>query len=457
MRRILAAVALALVAVPALGQIVRFHPAAPTSRTAVSVTISGLWGDGCPPRSAKATVSGNRISVELAVFQIPCQIALVRPVEYRVTAFIGLLGPGVYQMEATVPGATYGTIASATIVVREAEPALTVVPPVIFTNSGTVRIRAVGMGTCPPNVSPCRQPRVFVSFNGNLSPLGRIISPDEIEATVPLLPNPVAVPGNVYNIVVTTDDGRRREARSALFIASPDGLYDPAVFERVLIPVIFSGPGAFGSEWTTDVVIENPGGDDVPVFRTPINLRFSCGIPEGCPLESVPARGIVAVHPQWPTGLFVHAARGNDLRYNVLIRDLSRQRKAIGTELPVVREDDWYDDRLNLLNVPSDARFRVALRVYLEDDSSFFGAVPVRIFRMDTDAKLVDSFLPLDAAHNGQIPGTGWIADLSSNFAIPPGGPLRIEIASPMSGERFWAFASITNNATQHVTVISPQ
>jgi len=403
-------------------------------------------------------VSGNRISVSLAVSQIPCPILHIRAEEYRVTTFIGLLPAGVYQFEAFVPGTSFGTIAKATIAVREAEPALTVVPSVIFMNGGNVRIRSLGIGTCPPNVSPCTRPRVFVYFNGNLSPGVRILSADEVDAAIPILAVNVVPPGNgSYDIVVTTDDGRRREAKVALFVVSPDGLYDPAVFERVLIPVIFSGAGAFGSQWTTDVAIENPGSDDVPVFRTPIRLEYQCGIPEFCFPEAVPARKVVTIYPQWPTGLFVHAARGSDLRYNVLIRDLSRQRKALGTEIPVVREDDWYEDELNLLNVPSDPRFRVALRVYVESDSSFFGSVPVRIFRMDSDETLVDSALPLDSAHNGQIPGTNWIANLSTHFAIPAGTPLRIEIGAPMSGERFWAFASITNNSTQHVTVVSPQ
>lgn len=234
MGRILSVAAIVLIAVPSVAVNVRFHPPGPTSRTAVSATISGLWGDGCPPLSGIASVSGNRISVALAVSQIPCLIAHVRAQEYRVTTFIGLLPAGAYQMEAFLPGTSFGTIARATISVREAEPALTAVPSVIFMNGGNVRIRSLGIGTCPPNVSPCTQPRVFVYFNGALSPGVRILSADEVEAAIPILAAPVVPPGNAYDIVVTTDDGRRREAKAALFIVSPNGLYDPAVFERVL-------------------------------------------------------------------------------------------------------------------------------------------------------------------------------------------------------------------------------
>ncbi|MEO6486947.1 MAG: hypothetical protein ABIO78_03275, partial [Thermoanaerobaculia bacterium] len=113
MGRILAVAAIVLIAVPSVAENVRFHPPGPTSRTAVSATISGLWGDGCPPLSGIATVSGNRISVALAVSQIPCPIVHIRAEEYRVTTFIGLLPAGVYQFEAFVPSTSFGTIAKA--------------------------------------------------------------------------------------------------------------------------------------------------------------------------------------------------------------------------------------------------------------------------------------------------------------------------------------------------------
>jgi len=40
---------------------------------------------------------------------------------------------------------------------------------------------------------------------------------------------------------------------------------------------------------------------------------------------------------------------------------------------------------------------------------------------------------------------------------LAPGNPIRIEVRAPEGGSRFWAFVSVTNNQTQHVTIISPQ
>ena len=240
-------------------------------------------------------------------------------------------------------------------------------------------------------------------------------------------------------------------------LTATTGVYDPSLFERVLIPVILSQEGAYGSRWVTDALIENAGDEDVTLFRTFLAAR-SCPVPEGCPLfDTLPARVVAEVIGQWTTGLFVHISRASQVRFQVLARDLSRQSEALGTEIPVVRENDWRSGPIHLMNVPADPRFRVTLRVYLEGDVEAFSWVPIRIFRMGSVTPIVDTTLSLDRSHNGQIPATGWVADLAPHYTIPAGEPLRIEIGIPGTGHRFWAFASVTNNTTQHVTVISPQ
>ena len=454
MRRFLSLLALAL-SLPAAAQTVRFDPPDPTTRTPVTMTISGLWGDGCPPLSGTSTISGNTITVRLTTSQHPCPIQTLREVEYQVTVDLGVIGrAGVYRVVAILAADPSQTVAEARLLVREASPALAVSPNVIFQRPATVRIRAAGIGTCPPNVSPCLQPVLRVQFNGADSPSVRIISPDEIEAVVPV--TDMIAPSDVYTVVVLTDDGRRLESFGALAFTSPNGFVDPALFESVLLPVVFAGPGAYDSRWVTEVLIENAGDETVRLFRTPVLVL--CPIPEGCLRDSLDPGEIATIDPRYPTGLYVHASRGNELRYNVLVKDLSRQSEALGTEIPVVREDDWSASTVHLLNIPSDARFRTALRVYSDSQTTLPAiVVPLRIYRMGSNVALVETAMPLDTAHNGQIPSTNWIADLTRQLGILPGDPLRIEIDPPLSKDRVWAFASITNNDTQHVTVISPQ
>jgi hypothetical protein len=431
-------------------QTVTFQPAAPDSRTAVAVTLSGIWGDGCPPLSAKATVlPSNRIDLRLEVAQFPCNIIPIRAVEYRVSANVGVLPAGLYTVEAHVRE-TGPVVARGRLIVREATPALTVTPSVIFgTGSQKVRIHAQGMGTCPPNVSPCIPPKVSVSFNGVPSAEVAIVDADNLDAIVPRLSDttdPVAV-------VVSTDDGRRVESRLALFVTSAQGLVDPLLFERILIPVLLEGPGAFDARWTTDAWIENASSYDVPFFRAPFPTP-ACAAPLDCNFPPVPAGQTRRIDPKWPTGVFLYPERGADIRLNVLVRDLSRQSEALGAEVPVVREDDWKSVPITLLNVPSDPRFRVSLRVYLEEETDAFNVAPVRIARMNGDL-VRETVLPLDRAHNGQIPAMGFVD--FSQYGIPSGEPLRVEVRAPEKAGRFWAFISGTNNVTQHVTIISPQ
>ena len=457
MRRLLPLLVL-LTAVPVLAQTaqtVRFDPPDPTTRTPVLMTINGLWGTGCPPLSGTSTVTGNTITVRLTTSQHPCPILPIRPVEYQVTVDLGIIERAdIYRVVATLAADPSQTVAEAKLLVREASPVLTVSPNVIFQRPATVRIRAAGIGTCPPNVSPCLQPVLRVQFNGTDSPSVRIISSDEIEAVVPV--TDMVAPSDIYTVVVMTDDGRRLESFGALAFTSPNGLADPALFEAVMLPVIFAGPGAYGSNWTTEVLIENGGDDRVTLFRTPV--RVLCPIPEGCLRDFLDPGEIATIDPSYPTGLYVHASRGNELRYNVLVKDLSRQSEALGTEIPVVREDDWSASTVHLLNIPSDSRFRTALRVYSDSQTTLPAiVVPLRVYRMGSNVPLVDTAIPLDIAHNGKIPSTNWIADLTRQLNIGPGDPLRIELDPPLSKDRIWAFASITNNDTQHVTVISPQ
>jgi len=135
-----------------------------------------------------------------------------------------------------------------------------------------------------------------------------------------------------------------------------------------------------------------------------------------------------------------------------IVRDLSRQAEAFGTEVPVVREKDWKRGSLGLLNVPSDPRFRITLRVYLEDETDVFGAAPIRVSRMSDPTTIAETSVPMDSSHGSLLAETGWIDDVARAIALAPGDPIRIEVRAPESGSRFWAFVSVTerSNAARH-------
>jgi hypothetical protein len=257
-------------------------------------------------------------------------------------------------------------------------------------------------------------------------------------------------------VVVRTFDGTYT-AEDALVRAPAAGVYDRSLFDRILIPVLSSGPGAFGSHWRTDVWVENANEHDVMFFRSPFQAG-ACASPLGCPVVLPAGDEQRLDFGQWPNGVYVFPPRGSaeHLRVNALVRDLSRQSEALGTEIPMVREND-FRNRVVLLNVPSDSRFRVALRIYAHPVAKPLH-VPLRIFRMNGEQPVVDRTVTLLLPANPSYePMNFTFGDILTQLGIPSADPMWIEIGGGSFTGDIWAFASITNNETQHVTVISPQ
>ena len=55
------------------------------------------------------------------------------------------------------------------------------------------------------------------------------------------------------------------------------------------------------------------------------------------------------------------------------------------------------------------------------------------------------------------LPSYGEIGDLGKQLPAGAARALRIEVQPTSPGSRFWTFVSITNNSTQHVTLVTAQ
>ncbi|MGH9457088.1 MAG: hypothetical protein ACRD2J_05545 [Thermoanaerobaculia bacterium] len=238
----------------------------------------------------------------------------------------------------------------------------------------------------------------------------------------------------------------------------------PANFELFLAPVMYEGPGALGSEWTTQLSLYN----DSDTAIDPWEWLLLCPPGEPCP-DTIPPRTSLVLGPQqlltWVNG-YVFAIprdRADDLHATLHARDLSRQSESWGTEIPVVREDDL-PSKIVLLNVPLDDRFRRMLRIY--DLRGIDGVtVSMRWFRADTGEEVASERVLLRTVARCAI-GPCWLPDPAA-ASIPieppfpaglePGDRLRIEIEPASADMKVWAFVSITNNESQQVTTITPQ
>lgn len=264
----------------------------------------------------------------------------------------------------------------------------------------------------------------------------------DIDVTLPELPA-----GTFADIVVTLHDGQTLRRTAALRIVDPNVAYSPSLFDRILIPVIYNGPGQKGSRWATDLWIMNGGNYSIPFLRGPI--------------PQLVAEQIADVTVNAPNGYVLYPVRDatKHLALNVLARDLSRQATALGTEIPVVRERDFEERRILLLNIPSDPAFRVTLRAYALDEMPLDGRMNYWLYDLETGAQVAFGILRLEPPADEHMPWSGTVGDLlAAHPEIANKGRLRLSISPlrPDAGTRFWAFVSVTNNETQHVTVISP-
>jgi hypothetical protein len=244
-----------------------------------------------------------------------------------------------------------------------------------------------------------------------------------------------------------------------------------ASYERVLIPVYFDGriPGAHGAMFETELWIRNTGSE--PVQLAP----WSCPATQVCPAvfpltKTLPAgeslRGLAVFFrpPVTNAGrlLYITGNGSGEVVFNLRASDKSRSTTNAGTEIPVVREHDFLTATANLLNVPFENQFRQTLRVYAIDEPS--AEFRVRVFEMQQGG-VGDVFYEqtLRASTNNtgpfnDIPAFGQIADISAVIPTDARRPpaVRIEV-EPLAGSgRFWTFVSVTNNDTQHVTVVTP-
>jgi hypothetical protein len=252
----------------------------------------------------------------------------------------------------------------------------------------------------------------------------------------------------------------------ALALYAPALLAQPAT-QLVLVPVFSGGPGAYGSNWALRLTILNASSS--PVGSIP--YAYACPIPEACP-SPIPANASIDFEIAQPTGqpagIFfnVDPRELAQVAFALRVFDTSREDADHGSEIPVVSAADFTDAPLHLLDVPVDARFRVAVRIYSFPHIS--PDVTVRVYREPPPAFGIPqepSVLVSQRTVTLQRPVAGaairpsflLLTDaVTPEMAGPPGSRYRIDVQSATPGAVIWAFASVTNNVSQRVTIVSP-
>lgn len=430
-------------------------PAAPLAGQPVVINLSSDWG--CPPSAWNLEADLERKTIDFIVSsETTCPPAIV---QWTLTAITDPIGPGSWRLRAlSQQGSGSPTLlADRTLFVRSTAGELAIHPRTVPVRGGMlVRIERAGIGECPAS-GTCLDPVVRI---GGIEATVATIDRTHLDVVVP--PHEAGFAG----VRVTGRDGSTTWTEDeAIVYFSPNEAPNPSLFERVLVPLMFEGPGGFGSLWTTELRIFNRGFFAID----PLNqFNIPCQGPYGCP-PRIPANAVLRVGVpellQWNHGYVLAVPRevSGDLAYGLHIRDLSRTSEGWGTEVPVVRESEM-SGTVTLLDVPLEERYRRTLRIYgldaidgsevtltWRDDHGFSATQNVVLRTLGRCELAVPCWLPEPA---------GAILPLEPPYPanMEAGERVRLEIAArnPL-GAKIWAMVSLTNNETQQVTTITPQ
>ena len=319
-----------------------------------------------------------------------------------------------------------------------AQLAPSITPNIGSTAGGEEVIIKGDFGTWPPSVR----------FGLISAPVAERLDPTTLRViTPPHLPGVVEITLFDYDMWIST----------GLHFEFVDG-YPEAAYERVLLPILTPPvTGGYGSDFRSALSLMNRTDDEYLVLYGLFEeCLFLCPEPVIPSIELAPMEelGDAVVNTGNP-GRFIYLPREdrNDFVLQLRAYDISREPSNYGTEIPVVRDDEMRREPVTLLGVPTDPRFRSTLRIYAIDERAF----DIRIEGENGFVRESTVYAPSGA--NLFDPAYALFTDFPTGV-----GPVRVTITAlepivtpPAIPTRFWAFISVTNNDTQHITVVSPQ
>ncbi|PYQ28160.1 MAG: hypothetical protein DMF56_17135 [Acidobacteria bacterium] len=246
---------------------------------------------------------------------------------------------------------------------------------------------------------------------------------------------------------------------------------DDDAYENVLLPLVgttrTSAPGAFGSQWKTSTIVVND-----------TDSAFSINVPWGDPrlLVSPALPQFVDLEPRstsrldlaltGPVVVRIPRAIADHVFFQTRAFDASRAETNFGTRVSSVRESEFLHARTTIADVPTADPFRATLRIYSPDDKPRAFHVTLRTqpevtaspYRQPppSASSVITQLQATTAALLEGYPYSVPVAEL----LLPSAGADSVQVViEPVddSNAPFYALVSVTNNVTQHVTVLTPR
>lgn len=240
-----------------------------------------------------------------------------------------------------------------------------------------------------------------------------------------------------------------------------DDLYE--AFDPILFP-IFSPPvhGQGGSEFRTTATAWNKGAQTATLYGVDWGCSFDPPADPKNPFwlrTGGPEQDLFPACSETAGKLFFVPKGQTSVATSLRVWEVTRQDENHGVEIPVVRLKDFSEEPIALIGVPNDPKFRLTLRIYglnrgVEEVTIFvFGdGGEVLEFEQIPLLHTNDPFQPSYAVFTG-FPDPATIEDkeLKVMLGVPRGPGNVVPPPTPL-----WAFITVTNNETQHITTISP-
>jgi hypothetical protein len=246
-----------------------------------------------------------------------------------------------------------------------------------------------------------------------------------------------------------------------------------SAFEQVLLPVTSRQQvhGAYGTDWRVELALRNASTEPVHVFRH-YRFYFCIDWPTPCaPRPMLPPRTVAdeswtgfahaMLGPGGGQGAFIYIPKDQeDIFINLHLFERSFGHQSEGVEVPVVRSDEMLLHPVELLNISTNPSGRRLLRVFAAPPLDVYDVLMhARVYPLHGDEVLAE--IPLTLARRDPAETHPHYAEAGIDHEQWPllatADAIRVRI-EPVShpGVPYWAMVSITDNATQHVTLVTP-
>jgi hypothetical protein len=262
-----------------------------------------------------------------------------------------------------------------------------------------------------------------------------------------------------------------------LFAANPTT--DPLSYDRLLVPLLTQPIfGANGSEFRTELRVWNKSTTEtLQLYGIEPSCLITCpvwdsNLPFEVPVWSSQQQEPPQLAPNGNPGRFVYVSKSqsDQVAMNLRAFDVSRSASNFGTQIPVVLDRDFSNERIVLPGVPmANNLFRKTLRIYstvavkvalsYQGTVVFSGPPPPGI--------LLPQIVTLRPGANLFEPAFATVTDFPDYSPFASGDTMLTLVIEPIPDcpicplphvtAPIWAFISVTNNETQHITTISPQ